>query len=172
MRNGGCGVERLIVMAQGDGHEALVLTHAAMMARARKDPRALGWLSACHLMHAERVNIRRTVRHPLVDVSSTAETWRESKRAAIKYASEAMKRLARADDDGPGRTFCETLISWARRLVVSDAPLVNQEEVATARRLVASRGHILEEHAIAASALTLDDLAQYVSRLTGGEWLA
>ena len=137
-----------------------------------KDPRSLGWLAACHLLHAERVNIRFTTQHPLVGLSSTVESWQASKTAAIEYAERALGRLNHLDAKDQGRHFCRSVADRARALTQSRVPAREITNTVTARFLVDHGMHVVEDRAIAAGGQTLDSLSELVRELRGSQWLA
>ena len=151
---------------------SLLDTWRVMTSDTGEDPRSLGWLAACHLLHAERVNIRFTTQHPLIDLSSTVESWQASRAAAIEHAEKALAGLNHLDAADPGRLFCRALAERARALQKSPVPATEVANIATARYLVDQGMHVVEDRAIAAGGQTLEHLSELVRQLQGSQWLA
>jgi len=132
------------------------------------DGKALAWMAACHLLHAERVNIHRSVEHVLggAEVCSYA-TWQASKLKALEFG----KRALSVCHEEHGRTFCSFLVARAESLQSSRGTLKESKGMSSAIGPMAHYEYLPEEAAILGGEQTLDDLSQLVSEIPCCEWL-
>ena len=132
------------------------------------DVKALAWLAACHLLHAERVNIHRSVEHVLGGAEVSSYTTCEASRSkALEFGRRA---LSVCHDEG-GRTFCSSLVARAKSLRSSGATVKESKGMSSAVGPMPHYEFLPEELAILAGKQTLDDLSHLVSEIACCEWL-
>lgn len=132
------------------------------------DAKALAWIAACHLLHAERVNIHRTVEHALGGAGgSSYTTWEASKAKALEFGRRAMEVC----HEEIGRTFCRSLVARAESIQSSGAALRESTGVSSAMGPMAHYEYLPEELAILGGHQTLGNLSHLVSEVPCCEWL-
>jgi len=133
------------------------------------DAKSLAWLAACHLLHAEKVNIHRTVKHVMggAEVFSSM-TWEASKAKALEFGRKALEHCK----EECGRTFCVSLIARAEALQSPTTPVTKSEGMSSSVGLLTTHYEYLpEELAILAGGQNLQDLSRLVLTIASSEWL-
>jgi hypothetical protein len=138
------------------------------MAKNTGDAKSLAWLAACHLLHAEKVNIHRTVQHVLGGEVSSTMTWEASRKKALEFGSSALSRC----QEDQGKLFCRSLIARAKALTSPTTPVTESKGMSSAVGLMAHYEYLPEELAILSGGQNLEDLSQLVATINGSAWLA
>jgi hypothetical protein len=130
------------------------------------DSKGLAWLAACHLMHAEKVNIC----YRFTDYIGLEET-RRSSRVSRTNAREFVKRALKVCDSESGFTFCTHLLARAKGINAPLAPEIARIVVLNPRLYVPRVVPQIEFEAIAVGKLTFEDLSRFIAEIPGHEWL-
>lgn len=126
----------------------------------RGDTKALAWLAAGHLLHAERVNkVYLFTRGSHVDYGDRYVSWEASKSKAVDFGKKALSVCC----EELGQTFCSSLVARAESLQSSPVPQV----------VIEWDGPLFRENmeVIFSRHQTLKDLSTIVSEIPGREWL-
>jgi len=133
------------------------------------DPKSAIWVSLCHLVCAEKVNIIPRIDHVIGGVGNKGRpTWISSKANAIKFAEKAKEMLP---PDSSGQTLIKNILNRANKIESSKALSYIWEEKSTSVGLMPHFTLVPELKAIHYGAVTINELMETVNSMPGGDWL-
>lgn len=137
--------------------------------KSKDDPKSVIWLSLCHLVCAEKVNITPRIDNVVSGAGSEEKpTWISSKKNAIKFAEKAKTMLP---SDSPGQTLIKIILDRAYKIESCKAPSYVMKEQSSSVGLMPHFTLVPELKAIHYGAVTINELMETVNSISGGDWL-